>query len=144
MAGGQDPLAHLLLLKQISGWVLCGDAGKSINQVSLLLLFTLFTSGTIISVNFGRIEETPTNPVLSIEERTVVKHFENHHHRTPEGRFVVPLPRKPESQSLGESRSQAVKRFLSLERSLARKGQSQNLSERHARIFGSKTRRSCT
>lgn len=38
------------------------------------------------------------------------------------GRFIVPLPRKPDSKLLEESRSQADRRFLSLERSLYSKG----------------------
>ena len=38
-----------------------------------------------------------------------------------EGRFVVPLPKDPNAKPIGESRSQAVRRFLSLERSLNQK-----------------------
>ena len=37
--------------------------------------------------------------------------------------FVVPIPKKPSPPSLGESRSQAVRRFLSLKRSLRSKGE---------------------
>ena len=37
------------------------------------------------------------------------------------GRFVVPLPRKPNAEPIGESTSQAVRRFLALERSLHHK-----------------------
>ena len=58
------------------------------------------------------------NASLSTEERSVVNHFKAHHFR--EDNFVVPLPRKPD---LGESRSQAIRRFLSLECSLYTKGQ---------------------
>ena len=52
----------------------------------------------------------------------VVQHFSENHYRTDEGRFVVPLPKKPQTKVLGESRSQAVRRFLALERSLRAKG----------------------
>lgn len=52
----------------------------------------------------------------------MVNLFKAHHFRDVDGRFVVPLPRKPDAQPLGESRSQAVRRFLSLERSLHAKG----------------------
>ncbi len=52
----------------------------------------------------------------------VVQHFSENHYRTDEGRFVVPLPKKPQAKVLGESRSQAVRRFLALERSLRAKG----------------------
>lgn len=47
--------------------------------------------------------------------------------RTEDERFIVPLPKQPDSGTLGESRSQAVRRFLSLERSLRAKGQFQEL-----------------
>ena len=40
-----------------------------------------------------------------------------------DGRFVVPLPKKPDPPSLGESRSQAVRRFLSLKCSLQLKNE---------------------
>ncbi len=60
---------------------------------------------------------------LSSDERSVIQHFKDTHTRTEEGRFIVPLPKKPKSKPLGESRSQAVRRFLSLEKSLCSKGQ---------------------
>ena len=61
-----------------------------------------------------------SKPVYSPEERVVVEQFKATHHRAADGMFVVPLPRK---QDAGESRSQAVRRFLSLERALHSKGQ---------------------
>lgn len=52
-----------------------------------------------------------------------MQHFSTHHAQDTDGRFIVPLLRKPGSARLGETHSQAVKRFLSLERSLHFKGQ---------------------
>ena len=46
-----------------------------------------------------------------------------------DGRFVVPLPMKKIVKLLGESRSQCVRRFLSLEYSLRCKGQFKELSK---------------
>lgn len=43
--------------------------------------------------------------------------------RLEDGRFVVPLPRKHGVAPLGESRSQAIRRFISFERTLHMKGQ---------------------
>ena len=57
-----------------------------------------------------------------------IQHFEENHHRTKEGRFVVPLPKNPQAKPFGESRSQAVRRFLSLERSLRLKGESEEFN----------------
>jgi len=60
-----------------------------------------------------------------MEERAVVRHFTNHYHAEG-GRFVSPLPKKPDAKPIGESRSQAVRRFLSLECSLNSTGKFQD------------------
>ena len=52
-----------------------------------------------------------------------MQHFKDNHFRADSGRFTVPLPKKTDVKFLGESRSQAVGRFLALERSLHSKGQ---------------------
>ena len=112
------------------GWVLSGstDGGASQEQVNLqaTAFHACAGSGDDILHNFWELEESPSNtPILSVEERTVVRHFEENHRRTVGGRFVVPLPRKADPRPLGESRSQAVQRFLSLERSLNHKNRFQ-------------------
>ena len=72
------------------------------------------------------VEEGPTSEAtLSLEERSVLKHFKTQHFRTEEGRFVVPLLKRPDAKRLGESLSQAVRRFLSLEHSLLSKNRFQ-------------------
>ena len=48
----------------------------------------------------------------------MVKHFDTHHCRADDGSFVVLLHKRSGCKSFGESRSQAIRRFLSLERSL--------------------------
>ena len=73
---------------------------------------------------FWETEENPNSKVSSFsEERSVMQHFRETHYRNDAGRFVVPLPKKPHAKPLGESRSQAVRRFLSLECSLHSKDQ---------------------
>ena len=47
----------------------------------------------------------------------------DHHSHSESGRFVVPLPKKSDARPIGESRSQAVRCFLSQERSLRPKNQ---------------------
>ena len=54
---------------------------------------------------------------------SVVQHFKENHLRTKTRRFIVPLPKKPNTKALGESLSQAIRRFLVLERSLRSKDQ---------------------
>ena len=66
--------------------------------------------------------------ILSPEERSAVRHFKANQTCTRDGRFVVPLPKRENAKCLGESRSQAVQRFLSLERSLWSSNQFQNFA----------------
>ena len=63
------------------------------------------------------------NGTLSLEECSVPDHFQSNHSRTPDGRFTVPLPKRPTTAKLGESRSQAFRRFLAFEKSLHAKQQ---------------------
>ena len=97
-----------------SRWVLCSSAGFTLSSAQANLhvttFHTLVVSGDDILRRFWEVKETHAcHFFLSIEERTVVRHFEDNHSRTEEGRFVVPLPKDP------SARSQAVRRFLSLE-----------------------------
>ena len=72
---------------------------------------------------FWEVEDSPLSEVsLTPEERLAVQHFKDNHHRAENGRFIVPLPKRDNVKPLGESWSQAVKRFLSLERTLHTKG----------------------
>ena len=59
----------------------------------------------------------------SLEEQEVVEHFKQHHYQNSEGRFIVPLSKHTNVKPLGESRSQAVRRFMYLEQSLRKKNQ---------------------
>ena len=59
----------------------------------------------------------------------MVQHFCENHRRSSTGRFVIPLPRKPQAKIIGESRTQAVRRFLALERSLSSKNQFTEFSD---------------
>ena len=56
------------------------------------------------------------------QENLMLKQFLTTHKRSDNGCFVVQLPQKPDAKTLGESRAQAVRRFLSLKRSLRSKG----------------------
>ena len=110
------------------GWVLSGSTRSTNSPDQINLQATTFhvsaISGDDILRKFWEVEESPDDsPVLSLEECAVVCHFEANHHCTKEGRFMVPLPKKLDAKPIGESRSQAVRRFLSLERSLNSKAQ---------------------
>ena len=105
------------------GWVLAGNAGPSSPTHHVSHHVSLLTGDDILR-KFWEIEEKPmTDVVLSTEERSVMQFFDSNHSRVDSGNFVAPLPRRPDAGLIGESRSQAVRRFLSLERSLHAKGQ---------------------
>ena len=106
------------------GWVLAGEAESCAPADHVTTYHTALISGDDVLRKFWEIEEKPMNDsTLSPEERTVVHNFRDNHSRSDSGRFVVPLPKKPDAKQIGESRSQAVRRFLSLERSLHAKHQ---------------------
>ena len=101
------------------GWVLAGEAESCAPSDHVTTYHTTLISGDDVLRKFWEIEEKPmSDSTLSPEERTVVHHFCDNHSRSDSGRFIVPLPKKPDTKQIGESRSQAVRRFLSLERSL--------------------------
>ena len=106
------------------GWVLTGrtDGIKISSSATSHHVATL--SGDDLLRKFWEIEECPGKASNhSPEESAVVKHFHDNHRKKEDGRFVVPLPKNTQAKSLGESRSSAVRRFLSLERSLHSKDQ---------------------
>ena len=65
--------------------------------------------------------------ILSSEERSVMQFFSLNHSYVDSGNFAVALPRRPGAEHLGESISQAVRRFLSLESLLYAKGKFEEL-----------------
>ena len=106
----------LTALETEFGWALAGSThGNNPSPTQLVSHHTTVLPGDDLLRKFWEIEEPPSEPVLTVEEKAVVKHFKENHFRLPDGRFAVPLDNAPK---IGESRSQAVRRFLSLERSL--------------------------
>ena len=108
------------------GWVLAGSVQGSMVAKSnhLATYHVALKSGDDILRKFWEIEDSPLSmEVLSPEERATVNHFKANHCRLSSGRFVVPLPKKQDAKPIGESRSLAVRRFLSLERTLRAKNQ---------------------
>ena len=109
------------------GWVLSGQADPSSSIEHVTTHHASVESKDDTLRKFWEIEEGPTSEAaLSLEERSVLDHFKTNHTRTTEGRFVVPLPKRSDARQIGESRFQAVRRFLSLERSLTAKNKFQD------------------
>ncbi len=107
------------------GWVLTGRSMSSSSPVfQVATHHAPLLSGDELLCQFWETEESPRcDMVYTPEEQSIVRHFRDNHFRTDGGRFAVPLLRKPNAMPLGESRSQAVRRFFALERSLRLKGQ---------------------
>ena len=108
----------------IFGWVLSGKIDTIQHTPQVTTLHVVTESSNDILHKFWELEEQPKEiPLLSHEEREVVRHFESNHYRKDDGRFVVPLPRNNTCKPIGESRTQAVRRFISLEKALHSNGQ---------------------
>ena len=105
------------------GWVLAGRTGPQEISHEVVSHHIAVVTGDDLLRKFWEIEKSEiSNTVLSLEEKLVLQHYKSNHYRTESGAFVVPLPKREDSKPLGESRSKAVRRFLSLERSLCPAG----------------------
>jgi len=94
------------------GWVLAGNASSLVPTHQVTTNHAL--TGDDLIRQFWEVEEKPlSSQTLTPEERSALDPFKTHHTRFTDGRFVVPLPRKPGVRDLRESRSQAVRRFFS-------------------------------
>ena len=113
------------------GWVICGKTAVDHTCSHLAVYHSLVESPDDFLRRFWEMEDAPKSDQLyyTREEREVIKHFDDNHTRTDEGRFIVPLPRKPGAEPLGESRLQAVRRFKSLEYGLHRKERFQEVNK---------------
>ena len=99
------------------GWVLAGKT-NSMNSThqTVTTHHVAVESNDDVLRKFWEIEENPEGvSSISPEECNVFEHFQEMHTRHDTGRFIVPLPKRTHSKPLGESRSQAVRCFLSLE-----------------------------
>ena len=74
------------------------------------------------------IEEVPYGSVLTEEEKECERHFIETTTRQEDGRYVVSLPLKTDSKSLGHSLPKALNRFSALERNFQQDG---NLKQRY-------------
>ena len=91
----------------VFGWVLAGSvkveqpsATKQTTTCCTMLL------GDDLLRKFWDVEECVCHePTLSIEEKTVHKHFDTAHTKDENGRYIVPLPRKENATPLEDSRA---------------------------------------
>lgn len=98
------------VLETAFGWVLAGNTGDNVQNRTVASHHVSVLTGDDILRQFWEVaEKTVANSTLTLEECSVLDHFQSAHSRTPEGKFVVPLPKWPMTVKLGESRAQAVR-----------------------------------
>lgn len=109
------------LQKTKLGWVVSGPIGhKAHNDRQIQCNFTQ-TLDTQLR-KFWELEELPRDDktMRTTEELACEDHFVRTTTRNDEGRFIVSMPLKKSPDTLGETFSQAERRFLSLEKRLQR------------------------
>ncbi|XP_062713874.1 uncharacterized protein LOC134290713 [Aedes albopictus] len=107
------------LKETVFGWIVSGkyDATETIRSAVALVCTNADLEKQL--ARFWEVESCHSNETLSVEERSCETHFAATTTRDPSGRFVVSLPKKLDVlEKLGESRSIAIRRFMSLERRL--------------------------
>ena len=102
----------LQLTNTIFGWTVGGRLQAS--SPATVMRISVAEKDDLLSRLWER-EETP--------DQLAVNHYLDHYHRLLDGRYSVKLPRKDPTPTLGESRSQALKRYLQNERSLKKRNQ---------------------
>ena len=104
------------------GWIIAGATNTQNTEV--VSCHTIAMSDDIPK-RFWKVKKPP-HQVDSIcwykEEHTIVNHFKTRHSCSSSRQFVVPLPQRVNALTIGEFRSQAIQRFMYLERSLSSKG----------------------
>jgi len=98
------------------GWLLAGKVKDSSCSSQVTVNHFIGRKVDQILERFWRLEEVPTKQHFSKEEEACEIHFQNTMARLDNGRFQVRLPFRNNKEQLGESRTMAIKRLLSLEK----------------------------
>lgn len=110
----------ITLQKTHFGWILGGKIPSANTSTPLICNLSLNTLNKNIA-KFWEIENVSSEKILSNEENECEIHYTKNTERDAKtGRYIVKLPFKENVKELGESYSQALKRFHSLERNLSK------------------------
>ncbi|XP_024881061.1 uncharacterized protein LOC112460532 [Temnothorax curvispinosus] len=116
---GQINLSHkgqdFYLQKTRLGWVVAGGASSPSPSKNATCHFTSLENQLL---KFWTIEKVETDRPWSAEKRECEAHFRKTVRRDSSGRYIVRLPFRDSNVRLGESRTNALRRLLSLERKL--------------------------
>lgn len=105
------------------GWVVAGDINLSNTHQSRHTLNSYSCTLELLDArlkSFWEIENVDFQRKYTPEEQACEDHFVKNTFRDSDGRFVVTTPLKHSLEKLGNSRTQALNRFLSLERQLSK------------------------
>ncbi|XP_071054940.1 uncharacterized protein [Onthophagus taurus] len=104
-------------LGSIFGWLLMGKSADLPSPTSQLS-FLIEPSTDVCLQKFWELEQIKETTPVTLEDTQSENHFISTHSRTADGRFMVALPFKNTNLELGESYSQALRRFIYLEKRL--------------------------
>ncbi|XP_058817215.1 uncharacterized protein LOC131680520 [Topomyia yanbarensis] len=126
----QLPKSLPMLVDSVFGWLISGSADKvpsaKQNPPCSIVAVSLFTLEESVE-QFWKVEELQARSAYSLEERRCEESFSSTTTRTTDGRYMVRLPRQPNfNELIGDSRSMALRRFLLLEKRLARNPELKN------------------
>uniref|UniRef100_A0A1B0FV44 Peptidase A2 domain-containing protein n=1 Tax=Lutzomyia longipalpis TaxID=7200 RepID=A0A1B0FV44_LUTLO len=103
------------LRETVFGYAIVGEQHSVPANRGAVCLATTSTLDDALE-KFWKLEDLPDDAPITNEQQAAEDHFVATHTRTPEGRFVVELPFKKSPELLGESRPQAIRQLLALER----------------------------
>ncbi|XP_044591939.1 uncharacterized protein LOC123270068 [Cotesia glomerata] len=109
--------SNAILQKTQLGWIVAGEVSLSSQPSRVSCHVSIHSDPPDINLTrFWEIEELPSGPTLSSEEKACEEHYALHTRRHPDGKYEVRLPFNSKKSALGESYSTALKRFYALER----------------------------
>ncbi|XP_023310967.1 uncharacterized protein LOC111691821 [Anoplophora glabripennis] len=114
-------------------WVVSGPMGSSFKNDTKCMVNTVAIDLHRVISKFWEIEELNIPKPMSDEEIACESSFRENTRRASDGRFIVSMSLKQPPQCLGESRAQAINRFYSTERILAK---NPKLKERYIEFLG--------
>ncbi|XP_055681857.1 uncharacterized protein LOC129789234 [Lutzomyia longipalpis] len=97
------------------GWVTVGEHKAISPRCETSYNLSLVSLNEAL-LKFWKLEDIPDEMPITDEHKAAELHFATTHTRTPEGRFLVQLPFNEDVPPLGDSRPQAIRQFLALER----------------------------
>ncbi|KAG8239766.1 hypothetical protein J437_LFUL019247 [Ladona fulva] len=112
---------NLVLVDSIFGWILMGsivDSSLGVTPCESSLCAVEEVPLVTQLKRFWELEESTVRVAPNPEEIRCEELFVKTHRRNASGTYIVSLPFRSELPSLGESYSQAAKRFINLERKL--------------------------